>query len=95
MYLQKPKTTFIINRRLRYNSKNIAYSFKYFNCKKVYSGCTHALNNRISLLKSNIRLPENKEFYPSKHFYKCNKENFKIMSIYKTDDYLLLQIKIN
>ena len=37
----------------------------------IYINCTQALNNRISLHKSNIKLLENRKFYISKHLYEC------------------------
>ena len=49
-----------------------------------------ALNNRISLHKSNIKLTEN---FVSKLLYVCSNDIFKIMLIYQTDDYTFLQIK--
>ena len=54
---------------------------------------TKALNTRISLHKSNIKLPENRKLYVSKHHYKCRCGVFRTMTIYQTGDYTLLQIK--
>ena len=61
--------------------------------KKIFIGSTLALNTRIFLHKSNIKLPENKKLYVSKKLYECSNELFKIMPIYQTDDNTLLQIK--
>ena len=63
------------------------------NCITVYIECIQSLNNRVSLHKSSITLPENRKLCVSKHLYKCSNENFKIIPIYWTDDYTLLQIK--
>ena len=42
----------------------------------------HSNTEQQSFLhKSNIKLPENRKFYTSKHLYECNKGDFKIMSI--------------
>ena len=54
---------------------------------------TQALNNRVSLPESKIKLPEYRKLYASKHFYKCCKRDFRIMLIYHIDDYSLLQTK--
>ncbi len=61
--------------------------------KNVYIESTQGLNNRISLHRSNIKLSENRKLYVSKHLYEYSKEDFKLMPIYRTDDYTLLQIK--
>ena len=50
------------------------------------------MNDRVSLCKSNIKLPENRN-YVSKHLYECSYRLSKIMPIYQTDLYSLLQIK--
>ena len=52
-----------------------------------------ALNTRISLHKSNIKLPENKKLNVSKHLYECSNSAFKTIPMYPTDDYTYLQIK--
>ena len=62
-------------------------------CKKVYIGSTQALNNRVFLYKSNIKLPENRKLQVSKPLYECSNGHFKIMPVYQTDDCSLLQIK--
>ena len=43
------------------------------------------LNNSVCLYKRNIKLPENRKLYKSKHLSECNKGDFKIMSIYQMD----------
>ena len=73
--------------------KNIVYIIKYANCKEIYIGCIQALNNKASLHKSNITLPENRKLYVSKHLYVCSKKDFVILPTYQKDDYSLLQIK--
>ena len=52
-----------------------------------------ALKHRVSLQKSNIKLPEISKLYISKNRYECSKGNFKTMLIYQTDANLLLQMK--
>ena len=52
-----------------------------------------ALNYRVSLHNSKIKLPEITENYVPIHLYKCSNGIFKIMPIYQTDDYSTLQIK--
>ena len=89
------KITFIKNRNLSCNPKNVVYIIKCTNYNKIYIGCTQMLNNRVCLHKSNIKLPENRKLYILKHSYKCSKRNFEIMPIYQTNDYSLLQIKNN
>ena len=42
--LDNPKTTFIINRNLSYNSKNVVYIIECCNCEKVHIGSLQALN---------------------------------------------------
>ena len=61
--------------------------------KKVYIGSTQVLNDRVSLHENDIKFPENKKNYVSKHFYECCNGIFKIMPIYQTDVQSLLQIK--
>ena len=60
--------------------------------QKVYIGSTQVLNNRGSLHKNDIKLPENRKLYASKHLYQCNNRIFKIIPIYQTDDDPFLQI---
>ena len=36
------------------NSKNVVYIIKCTSCNEIYIDCTQALNNRVSLHKSNI-----------------------------------------
>ena len=60
-------------------------------CKEVYIRSTQVLNTRISLHKSNIKIPENRKL--SKHLYECRKGKFKTMPLYRTNDSTLLQIK--
>ena len=57
--LENPQMRFMINKNLSCNSKNVVYVIKCSKCKKVYIGLTQALNNRIPLHRSNIKLPEN------------------------------------
>ena len=84
-----PKMTFIEIRNLSCNSENIVYVIKCSKCKEIYKRPTKALNTRIFLHKSNIKLPENRKVYVSKHLYECSSRMFKIMPIYQTDDYSL------
>ena len=56
-------------------------------------GSTQALNTRISLYKSNIKISKNRKLNVSKHLYKCGQCKFKVWSIYEINDYTLLKIK--
>ena len=51
------------------------------------------VNNWESLHRSNIESPENRKLYISKHLYESRIGIFKIMPVFKIDDYTLLQIK--
>ena len=62
---EKLKTTSIINKNESCNSKNL----KCCKCKKVYIGSTQTLNKKVSLHRSNIRLPEIRKLNVSKHLY--------------------------
>ena len=75
------------------NSKNIVYIIECDKYKRIYIRSTHVLNTRISLYKSNIRIKENRKSNVSKHSSKFSQSKFKIISIYQTNDYRLLQIK--
>ena len=68
------KSTFIINRNLSCNSKNVVYMIKYTKYDKIYIACTQELNSEVSLHKSNIKLPENRKLYVSKCLYEWKKE---------------------
>ena len=53
------KNSFIINKNLSCNSKNVIYIIECENCKQTYKGCTKNFNNRKSLLKINIKIEIN------------------------------------
>ena len=80
------------NLKTKFMIKNVVYIFDCCNSKKVYIGSTQALNNRVSLHKSNIKPLENRNLYVSKHFYDCSNGIFKIMPMYQNNDFLLLKI---
>ena len=84
---------FKINKDLSCNSKNVVYVIECSKCKEIYVGSTQALNTRTSRHRSNIKITENRKLNVSKHVYECSLGDFKIMSIYQTNDYTLLQIK--
>ena len=90
---ENPKTKFRINKNLSCNSKNVVYTIECNKYKEVCIGSMQALNTRISLHKSNIKLPENRKLNAFKYLHKCSNGIFKTMSIYQTNDYTLLQIK--
>ena len=92
---ENPKTTFIINRNLSCNSKNVVYIIECNKCEKVYIGSTQVLNTSVSIHKSNIQLSENRKLNSSKHRNECSNEMFKTMPIYQTVENILLQIKEN
>ena len=64
-------------------------------CKEIYIGSTQVLNTRISLHKSNSKIEENRKLNVSKHLYQGSRRRFKIMPIFYTNDYTLLQINKN
>ena len=84
---------FEIKRNLTCTSKNVVYVIQCDECKEEYIGSTKQLNQRISLHKSNIKLPQNRVLFVSKHIFECSKGNFKVMPIYQTDDYSMITIK--
>ena len=86
-------TKFKIDKDLSCNSKIVVYIIKCSKCKEIYIGSTQALNTRISLHKSNIKITENRKLNISKHLYECDQGYFKIIPIYQTNNYMLLQIK--
>ena len=57
-----------------------------YKLQKIYVGCTQAEKTRVSLHKSNIKLPENRKLYSSKHQYEYSKGGFKRIRTYLTDD---------
>ena len=87
------ETKFKINKDLNCNSKNVVYIIEYSKCKEIYIRSTQALNTRISLHKSNIKITENRKLNVSKHLYECSQGEFKIMPIYQTNHNMLFQIK--
>ena len=86
-------TKFLINKDLSCNSKNVVYIIECSKCKEIYIASTQALNTRTSLHRSNIKITENRKLNVSKHLYECSQGEFKIMPVYQTNEYLLLQIK--
>ena len=62
-------------------------------CKDEYIGSTQQLNHRVALHRSNIKLPQNRILFVSKHIYECSKGQFHIMPLYETDNYSNIQIK--
>ena len=84
---------FKINKDLSCNSKTAVCIIECSKCKVIYIGSTQAHKKRISLHKSNIKITENRKLNVSKHLYECSQGQFKIMPIYQTNDYTLLQIK--
>ena len=87
--IENPKTTFIMNRNLSSNLKNVFYIIKPTNCSEIYIGCTQSLNNSVSLHQRNVKFTKN----ILNHLYECSNGQFKTMPIYQTDDYSLLPIK--
>ena len=68
-----PEKKFIINQNLNFNTKNVVYIIECINVwKEEYIGSTQALNTRISLHKSNIRILENRKLNVCKHLYECS-----------------------
>ena len=81
------------NKDLSCNSKNVGYIIKCSKSKEIHISSTQTLNTRISFNKSNTKITENRKLNESKHQYECRQAEFKIMPIYKTNDYTLLRIK--
>ena len=55
------KNTFIINKNLSCNSKNVILIIECENCKQTFIGFTKDFNTRISLHKSNIKIEINRK----------------------------------
>ena len=91
LYFKNPETKFKINKHLSSNSKNVAYIIECSKCKELYIKSTQALNTRTSVHRSNIKI--NRKLKVSKHLYEWSQGVCKIMPIYQTNDYTLLQIK--
>ena len=72
-----PETKFKIIKNSSCNSKNVVYIIECNECKEIYIGSTQALNTRISLHKSNIKIEENRKVNVSKHLYQCSQRNLK------------------
>ena len=75
---------FIIKKGLSCNSKFVVYIIECKKCKEVYIGSMQALNIRISLHKSNIKIPENRKLNVSKQLYECSHGEFKTLHLYQT-----------
>ena len=75
-----------MNKDLSCNPKDVVYIIDCNKCKEEYAGSTQALNTRISLHKSNIKIPETRKLNVSKHLYECSQGKFKTMPIYQTND---------
>ena len=88
------ETKFKINEDLNGNSKNVIYITECSKCKEIYRGSTQAFNTRTSLHRSNIKITENRNLNVSKHLHECSWGEFKIMPIYQTNNYMLVQIKV-
>ena len=58
---KKPKKTFIINRNLCCNFRNLLYIIQFTNSKQIYIGCAQSLYNSVSLHKSNIKLLDHRK----------------------------------
>ena len=95
LYFKKPEAKFKMNKDLSCNSKNVVYIIECSKCKEIYIGSVQVLNTRTSLHRSNIKIEENRKLNVSKHLYQCRQGKFKIMPLYQTNDYTLLQIKEN
>ena len=90
---KNPETKLKINKNLSCKSKNMVYIIDCSECKEIYIGSTRALDTRTSLQKTNIIIEENRKLIVSKQLYQCSRGKFRIMPIYQTNDYTLLQIK--
>ena len=93
-FFENHNTPFIINKTLNCDSENVVYAIKCNKCSADYIGSTKNLRNRTNLHKSHIKIEANRLLPVSKHMHSCG-ESFKIMPIYKNDNYQLLQIKEN
>ena len=65
----------------------MVYIIECHKCKEVYIGLTQALNTRITLHQSNIKIPENRKSNVSKHLYERSQKELKTMPIYQTNNY--------
>lgn len=85
-------TPFEIRKNLTCNSKNVVYVMECSNCAENYIGCTQALNYRVALHKSNIKIADNRYLNVSKHIATCGNAKFKVMPILQTTNYTSLYI---
>ena len=74
-------------------TQNLVNIIEYNKCKEVYLRSAQDLNTRISLEKSNVKIPENKKLNVSKRLYECSNGHFRTLLIYQINDYTLLQIR--
>ena len=93
--LKNLETKFKINKDLSCNSKTVIYIIECNKCKEIYIGSTQALNTRISLHKSNIKITENRKLNVLKHLYEWSQGQFKFMPSSKTNNYTLNKKKKN
>ena len=85
------ETKFKINKNLSCNSKNVVFIIECNGCKEIYMRVN--TDTRTSLHRNNININENRKLNVSKHRYQYSQGKFKIMPLYQTNDYRLLQIK--
>ena len=81
---------FKITNDLSCKSKKLIYIIECSKCKEIYIGSTQAIHTRISFHMNNISISENRKLNVSKHQFECSQGEFKMMSIYQTNDYTLL-----
>ena len=81
---------FKITNDLSCKSKKLIYIIECSKCKEIYIGSTKAIHTRISFHMNNISISENRKLNVSKHQFECSQGEFKMMSIYQTNDYTLL-----
>ena len=90
---KNPETKFKMNKDLSHNSKNVVYIIECNKYKEIRIGSTQALNTRIILHRTNIKIPENRKLNVLKHLYECCQGRFKVIPTNQTNDYTLFQIK--
>ena len=84
---------FKINRNLTCDSRNVVYAMECAGCDQIYIGLSQKFNERVSLHKSNIKIPANRKLFVSKHIFSCGKGKFRIIPFYQSDNLQTLGLK--
>ena len=84
--LNKAKITFKIKERMTYETKDVIYFVTCNGCGKQYIGETQSLRERVTLHNEQIKRPQYRHLYVSKHISRCpyaRRIKYKICPIFK------------